>query len=234
MSIKGCTFTLEQRQNISDGLKGRIVTPVTRSKISASLMGHKVSDEARKKMSYKTSIAMTEERKQKLREIAIALGWPEEARKKSEEFNKNFVFTAEMRRKIGEAHRRERHYNWKGGIMPLGKCIYHSSENVGWRRRVFKRDNHTCQKCGTRDRHLVLHHKRAFSLIFSNFLRQYNQFSPIEDKETLIRLAINYRPFWNIGNGGTLCDECHEEFHLIYGRNGNNTVKQWKEFTNGL
>lgn len=45
---------------------------------------------------------------------------------------------------------------------------------------------------------------RYFSIVFSLF-------SPIEDKETLARLAITYEPFWNINNGETLCEDCHNK-----------------------
>ena len=41
-------------------------------------------------------------------------------------------------------------------------------------------------------RNLEAHHKKAFYLILEEFLQQYSQFSPIEDKETLLRLAITY------------------------------------------
>ena len=32
-------------------------------------------------------------------------------------------------------------------------------------------------------------------------------------------------------NGVTLCEDCHKEFHKIYGY-GNNTEKQYEEFIN--
>jgi len=38
--------------------------------------------------------------------------------------------------------------------------------------------------------------------------------NPIEDKETLVRLAISYEPFWNIDNGKTLCKICHNKTKL--------------------
>lgn len=43
----------------------------------------------------------------------------------------------------------------------------------------------------------------------NKFLQEYNQFSPMEDIETLARLATNYKSFWEINNGKTLCKDCH-------------------------
>ena len=33
----------------------------------------------------------------------------------------------------------------------------------------------------------------------------------IEDKETLVRLSITWRPFWDVNNGKTLCEDCHKK-----------------------
>lgn len=75
-----------------------------------------------------------------------------------------------------------------------------------WRREVYKRDNYTCRCC--RDRrggNLTAHH-----------LNGYNW-----DKE--------HRT--DIDNGITLCEECHNKFHIIYGY-GWNTKQQFEEFMN--
>ena len=48
------------------------------------------------------------------------------------------------------------------------------------------------KKCDRIWRNWEAHHKKAFYLILEEFLQQYSQFSPIEDKETLLRLAITY------------------------------------------
>lgn len=53
--------------------------------------------------------------------------------------------------------------------------------------------------------------RKPIFIIFQEFLKKYNQFSPIEDKKTLIRLAITYKPFWDINNGRVLCRDCHKE-----------------------
>jgi len=35
------------------------------------------------------------------------------------------------------------------------------------------------------------------------------------DKETLVRLAITYEPFWDIDNGETLCIDCHNKTKIV-------------------
>ena len=107
--------------------------------------------------------------------------------------------------------RGEKHPNWKGGTTPLYNMIRNCPLDEKWRKEIFERDNYTCQYCNRRGGNLEAHHhKRIFAIILAEFLKQYNQFSPIEDKETLMRLAIKYEPFWDIGNGITLCKECHD------------------------
>lgn len=123
---------------------------------------------------------------------------------------------AKIRNTIRERgiHKGIRNRNWKGGITPLRDLIRSLSEAKTWRKEIFARDDYTCQDCGTKSSkglkvYLSAHHKKNFNVIFQEFLQEYNQFSPIEDKETLLRLAINYKPFWDIGNGKTLCNDCH-------------------------
>lgn len=106
---------------------------------------------------------------------------------------------------------RERSGYWKGGITSLYKYIHELDEYKNWRKQIFIRDNYTCQECFHKGNILHAHHeKKSFSLLLKEFLQIYSQFSPIDDKETLIRLAINYQPFWDINNGKTLCKECHK------------------------
>ena len=77
-----------------------------------------------------------------------------------------------------------------------------------WVRKVFDRDNYTCQCCGKRGSNLNAHHL-------------YN-FSDYPD----LRYDIN--------NGITLCEACHlikypNSFHSLYGEK-NNTPEQIQEF----
>ena len=100
--------------------------------------------------------------------------------------------------------------SWKGGLTPLHSRIKGCFEYKNWRKQVFRQDNYTCQECGdNKGGNLNAHHKKPFAQILSEFLKEYDQFSPIEDKETLLRLTIKYKPFWDITNGKTLCENCH-------------------------
>jgi predicted RNA-binding Zn-ribbon protein involved in translation (DUF1610 family) len=109
--------------------------------------------------------------------------------------------------------------NWK---TSLGQLIKTLNEFKQWRNQVYKRDNYTCQECGdAKGGNLECHHKIPFAKLLDNFLQSYSQFSPLEDKETLIRLAITYKSFWDINNGQTLCKKCHyklkkQTWSLIY------------------
>jgi hypothetical protein len=128
--------------------------------------------------------------------------------------HKGYKIPITTRRKMSEAHKREKAPAWKGGITPLTSAIRALLEYKLWRSAIFERDNYTCQECGARSgngKAIILHadHIKMFNIIFNEFLQEYNQFSPYEDRETLLRLATTYKFFWDINNGQTLCNECH-------------------------
>ena len=97
---------------------------------------------------------------------------------------------------------------WKGGITELHFWIRSLNEMDKWRNEVFKRDNYICRKCGNKG-YIEAHHKIHFAELLNKFLKEYDQFSPIEDKETLVRLAVKWQAFWDIDNGETRCKGCH-------------------------
>lgn len=82
------------------------------------------------------------------------------------------------------------------------KSRTHSKEYKQWRLNVFKRDNFTCQICNN------------IGFLNAHHIESYNN-NP--DLRTILE------------NGITLCKECHNDFHHIYGK-GNNTEKQFIEF----
>ncbi len=110
----------------------------------------------------------------------------------------------------------ENNPNYIDGRTLLIKLIRNLAEYKEWRIKVFNRDNYTCQDCGDNKGHnLNAHHEKLFVEIYEEFLKEYDQFSPIEDKETLVRLAIKWKPFWDINNGKTLCKDCHKNKIII-------------------
>lgn len=116
----------------------------------------------------------------------------------------------ERNKKISEALKGDKCYWWYiDGRTPLHNAIRNLQANVNWRDQIFRRDNYKCQECD-KGGYLEAHHIKEFSIILKEFLQIYSQFSPIEDKETLLRLAIDYREFWDTSNGKTLCLDCHD------------------------
>lgn len=103
---------------------------------------------------------------------------------------------------------------WKGGITKLERMIRNSTEAKQWKQSIFEKNNFTCQICGIRGGYLHAHHIKRFANITQEFLSEYKQFSPIDDKYVLVRLATTYKPFWDIENGITYCKQCHKELHI--------------------
>lgn len=100
--------------------------------------------------------------------------------------------------------------SFDGFLRSENERIRNSSLYREWRRKVFSRDDFTCQRCGVRGGHLNAHHIENFS-----------------DNHSL-RL--------DLANGVTLCECCHSvkypnSFHSIYGEKRNN-AKQLFEFLN--
>jgi len=108
--------------------------------------------------------------------------------------------------------------NYKDGRTPLVRLLRQNVNYKQWRITCFKRDNYTCQECGQVGGILNVDHIKPFSIILKEFLKTYSQFSPIEDKETLMRLSDSYAPFFDIDNGRTLCFGCHKKTKTYGGK----------------
>lgn len=76
-------------------------------------------------------------------------------------------------------------------------------KNWAWRKKVYKRDNYTCQCCGQHSGNLAAHHIYNFSA------------------HKKLRYVTS--------NGITLCVNCHKEFHHQFG-NKYTTKKQFNKF----
>ena len=103
--------------------------------------------------------------------------------------------------------------DWDGFITSENKRAREVSEYDAWRYKVFERDDYTCQCCGARSkagRSVVLH------------AHHLDSFAAYKDKR------------FDVENGVTLCDKCHDprsqgSFHNLYGT-VNNTRDQYQEY----
>lgn len=100
---------------------------------------------------------------------------------------------------------RENNPNWKSDKTDDERIKDRSTnEYREWSKRVLARDNYTCQYCGeSKSRHMNAHH-----------LDGYNW-------------CVEKR--FDVTNGICLCEDCHENFHSIYGK-GYNTREQVEEW----
>lgn len=119
----------------------------------------------------------------------------------------------EQGKKLGKwssEHKGELSATWKPNLTDEQRKENESrmkdKEWVACAKRTKKRDNYTCQCCGGKSHgNIISHHKNGWD----NFKEQR----------------------YDDNNVITLCEDCHKEFHHIYGY-GNNTEEQYNEFIN--
>lgn len=89
---------------------------------------------------------------------------------------------------------------WKGGITLFNKQIRKTYEYRQWRSDVFTRDEFTCQECGDNSGgNLNAHHIKSLSILLHYY------------EITTLEKALKCEAIWNINNGITLCERCHNE-----------------------
>lgn len=77
---------------------------------------------------------------------------------------------------------------------PIDKRDRGTIQYVAWRKKVFERDNYTCQKCGEKGGILNAHH--------------------------IVHWAVCAEKRYEVSNGITLCEKCHRLVHLEERNNG--------------
>jgi hypothetical protein len=147
-------------------------------------IGHNVSKETKLKIS-KSNIGKTrtEETKQKIREDSLK-------HPRKYWLGKKGVWTNSGRTHFKKNDPRitgENNHNWNGGNSKNRK--YSQDEWIKLRKKIYERDNHTCQLCNTKSELLHAHHKLEWS--------RYPELAL--DPNNLI----------------TLCNKCHAKVHTL-------------------
>lgn len=124
----------------------------------------------------------------------------EEYREHISETNRKLWQDKEFRK----AHTGENHYNYNKDLTYKDREDRRIQEGYNiWSRKIKELADYTCDCCGKRGCKLHSHHLEGYNI----------------HKE--LRLDIN--------NGVCLCEQCHKNFHKIYGY-GDNTKEQYIEF----
>ena len=93
-------------------------------------------------------------------------------------------------------------YGWKGGVSSVNNKIRSLVKYSNWVKSVFKRDGFTCQKCGDKKGgNLNAHHRKQVS----DIIKEYNLKEMID--------VLRCKELWDLNNGITLCEKCHQELH---------------------
>jgi hypothetical protein len=179
--------TDECRESLRLAHLGKKLAEEHKKKIGVSCLGRhwKWNDESRRKF----SIAM----KGTKRRLGI---------KHTEETKKKMSLA-----RLGK-YKGEKAPNWKGGTSRIDFLVRSSSLGKKWKKGIFKRDNYTCNICGLRGVTLNAHHKKRFSKLLQEVREKYPMLDFYEG-------CMRYDPLWDLGNGITLCENCHKSLHYV-------------------
>lgn len=108
---------------------------------------------------------------------------------------------------------------WAGGVTPLTMKIRLCNKYAQWRKAVFRRDNWTCQKCKRRGCPLEGHHLFPFCMLIRELFETFSGKPTFED-------AMAFDKLWDISNGLTLCESCHDSEREYFGNQHENRLLQ--------
>ena len=200
--------------------KGGTISDETKAKISKNMpdksgknnpfYGKKHSKESRKKISIagKGKIVSEIQRK-KQSERQKGTKRSKETKEKISKANKCKPKSEEQKKKQSETmtgrYLRENSPRWNPNITDEERLIKRQyPEYAEWRNKVYERDNYTCQICN----------KKSTGNLNAHHIESYNNNPELRTE---------------LDNGITLCEDCHKDFHHLYGK-GNNTRSQLNEW----
>ena len=108
-----------------------------------------------------------------------------EAIKKAQKGRKHPPRTEEHRERLRQSQLGPLGSNWKGGLTPIHKLVRSSAKYKEWRRKVFERDDWTCQGCG-----------EIGGILNADHIQPFAYFPELR---------------FELDNGRTLCLKCHKE-----------------------
>ena len=168
--------------------------------------GEKMSDELKLKISNANSGKIhSVEFREACRQRRLGKKHSEKTRKKMSVTHTGVKKSLKHRISISLAKRGSNSSFWRGGKTELIKLLRKTSRYQMWRTEVFKRDNYTCQECGTRGRkgcHVDLEADH-FPKQFCDLIRHY-KITTYEDADSCDEL-------WRISLGRALCVSCHRK-----------------------
>lgn len=81
---------------------------------------------------------------------------------------------------------------------------------VDWWKKIFERDNYSCQKCGdSTGGNLQAHHIKRLSIIIEEIVNNIYEI----DFNNLIEIVSKDENILSLNNGITLCYKCHKNLH---------------------
>ena len=207
--IKGRNHSEESKQKMRLAHAGKILSPEHCANLSVALKGRIFSEEHRRNL----SLAMKDrefvgrkcvERVKKICPTCKEIFYVLPSRSLKQFCSRQ---CAVVGRKVPSYDRKgAKNPKWKGGITPLRHAIWKSEQYDMWRRRIFARDQKSCQGCGTKDGELQVHHT---PYEFVDILRDFN-IRTMSD-------AIACDVLWDDGNGKDLCIGCHRKTYRFRG-----------------
>ena len=122
-------------------------------------------------------------------------------RSKMSKSQKGRTHSSETRMRMSLNQMGDKNSCWRGGFSGIGELIRSCTKYKEWREGVFSRDNWECVECCSRGVSLEAHHK----IKFLDIIKKYN-IKNIDE-------AHRNKELWDIGNGDTLCMDCHKDIH---------------------